>query len=148
MKKVLMSLIILTLVFSFGLAYAEGPKLPQYILDQHAAQGTDATYVIWFPFVPDTATWHWSTYIVLSNFYSFPVTLNVWATAEEEAPTLKMVTLDGFEKKIITLSFFGIFDTFADVYISSSDFFGAAALLFDSNTLLVQTAFPPIFLYY
>jgi hypothetical protein len=144
-KKITILLVVFALVLSLGVASAaDTSKIPQYVLDTHTEQGTDAVFVIWFPFVPDLLSYSWSSYIILSNFYDSPVTVNVWATGYGEVPTLKSYTLAPFEKKIITLSAFGLFDTAADIYCSSANFFGAAALLLDSSTLKVQTAFPPI----
>lgn len=149
-KKLVMSVIVMSIVFSFGLAglagAADSPKLPQHVLDTHAGQGTMATLVVWFPFIPEAGSpFNWASYVILSNFYNTPVTVNVWATAWGQAPTQKIYTLSSYEKKIITLADFGITgDTFADVYCSSSSWFGAAALLLDTSTGVVQTAFPPV----
>lgn len=151
-KKLVMSVVVvvMSIVFSFGLAglagAADPPRLPQHVLETHAEQGTMATYIHWFPFIPEFGPpFNWSSYVILSNFYDAPVTVNVWATAVGEAPTIKSYTLAPYEKKIITLADFGIpGDTFADVYCSSNNWFGAAALLLDTSTGVVQTAFPPV----
>ncbi len=145
-KKLMMGLIVICMVFSFGLAgAADTPRLPQHVLDTHAQQGTMATLVIWFPFIPEYSPFNWSSYVILSNFYPTAVTVNVWATAAGDVPTLKSYRLAPYEKKIITLANFGIFGaTFADIYCSSSSWFGAAALLLDTSTGVVQTAFPPV----
>ena len=149
-KKLVMSVVVMSIVFSFGLAglagAADPPRLPQHVLDTHAEQGTMATLVIWFPFIPEAGPpFNWSSYVILSNFFSTPVTVNVWATAWGEPQTSKEYILASFEKKIITLANFGIFgDTFADIYCSSSSWFGAAALLLNTSTGVVQTAFPPV----
>lgn len=149
-KKLVMSVVVMSIVFSFGLAglagAADTPRVPQHVLETHAEQGTQWTLVIWFPFVPQAGPpLNWGSYVILSNFFNNPVTVNVWATAVGEAPTRKEYTLAPYEKKIITLALFGITgDTFADVYCSSNSWFGAAALLLDANTGVVQTAFPPV----
>lgn len=147
-KKLMMGLIVICMVFSFvGVAAAvDISRLPQHMQEYYAEQGTEQVLVIWFPVVPNIGSpWNWNTYIFLSNLYNATVQIEIWATAWGESPTIKLITLAPFEKRVFDLGKdFGFFDVFADIYCASNNLFGAAALMYDSNTLSVQTAFPPI----
>ena len=109
MKKILVALVVCCLVFSFSLTATAGPKVPKHVADAMKAEGSDFTFILWFPFVPELGSpFFWSTYLVISNFYERTVRLNVWATALGEAPTLKQYTLAEYERKLLTLKDFGL----------------------------------------
>lgn len=146
MKKIIVFLTIVLLMFSFGVAYAGGSlKIPQQMQENYTAStGTQANFAIWFPVVPQIAQYGWANILVVSNFNGFSVNVQCAFTNYSNEQTLKSYTLPLFGKKIITISdALGTADSIYDIYCVSSDVFGAAVLLLENGK--IATAWPPIF---
>jgi hypothetical protein len=147
MKKLILCLVVLTLMLSFGIASAlDGSKIPQQFQDAYTAEfGTKANFVIWFPVVPELSQLSWSNILILSNFNNFAVNVGCWVTSYANEQTLKTYTLPFFGKRIIQLNQSGFADSLYDIYCSSDQIFGAAVLLLEGGK--ISTAWPPVFFF-
>jgi len=148
-KKILGILLILCVLFSFGLAGAA--TVSQDDLPKHLRSAVPGSYMLWFPAVPDMPgqPFYWKSYIIIANWYGVDVTVSVTATAFSDdpnnQPTTKTYTLGPYQKMVRQLSDFGFSNTIADIWITSNaPIFGATVLLMDSDTYEVLTAIPHI----
>lgn len=149
-KKLMMGLIVICMAFSFvGVAAAvDISRLPQHMQEYYAEQGIEQVLVIYFPVIPNIgAPWNWNTHIFVSNPFNVPIQIQMSVTAWNEPHTIKFIDLEPYERKVFDVGEdFGFGNVFADAWCSSPNIFGATALMYDSITLSVQTAFPPILL--
>lgn len=148
-KYVLSAFIACFLIFCFfGQATAQENqlKLPQYMLDHFEDKNEKIAGVVWFPFVPSNPPgFPWETFIIVSNWAGVATNVQVWATNFGEDPRQRVVQLGPFEKRIFTLADWGIFDSFADVFmIATNAPMGGAAIMLNSRTGEFITALPPI----
>jgi hypothetical protein len=143
MRKSIMISVALLIVLSFGVAFGSDSRIPQHVQDKFSEQGLKANFFMWFPVVPQLSSMNWSNILIISNFNSEPITVNVWFTVNGNEQTMKTYTLDFFGKKIITLATSGFGDNLYDVYCSSDQFFGAEVLLLEGGK--IASAWPPIY---
>ena len=140
--------LVAVVAFSQGNAQAEEPNVPHFIQDYYDDHDLKMANFVWFPFTATTRVpkwpWNWETYIFISNFEGNAINVNAWATNWGEAPTIKQYTLAPYEKKILQLQNWGFFNTVADVWVTSANLMGAAAIIFDAATGDLLTALPPI----
>ena len=148
-KKILGILLVICVIFSFGLA--EAATVSQADLPKHLESAVPGSYVLWFPAVPDIPgpPFYWKSYIIIANWYGVDVTVSVTATAYSDdpnnQPTTKTYTLGPYQKMVRQLNDFGFSNTIADIWITSTaPIFGATVLLMDSDTYEVLTAIPHI----
>lgn len=148
-KKILGSLLVICVMFSYGLAGAA--TVAQADLPKHLQSAVIGDYSLWFPAVPSmpSSPLFWDSYIIIANWYGVDITISVTATAFDAAagnqPTTKSYTIGPYQKLILTLGNFGFSNTIADIWITSAaPIFGATVLLLDSNTYEVLTAIPHI----
>lgn len=150
MKRLLVVLVVLSVLFSFGTASAvslSSDQLPKHI------KALAGSYGLWFPTAIDAeiaaigASWTWV--LVIANWYGDDILISVTATAfstdPNNAPTTKQFTVPGFGKFVLTPANFGFFDTIADLWITSNaPIFGGTLYLLDSNTGRLITTVPHI----
>ena len=147
-KKILGILLIVCVIFSYGLAGAV--TVEQADLPKHLQSAVPGNYALWFPAVPSMPqAYGWESYIILANWSNVDITISAWATAFSTAagnqPTQKIYPLGPYEKQILTLANWGFSDTIADIWLTSNaGIFGATVLLMDVNTGKVLTAIPHI----
>jgi hypothetical protein len=150
MKRIVVVLIALTVLFSFGTANAVSLSQGEI---QRGAKALAGSYGLWFPSAIDAtipsigADWTWV--LVIANWYGDNITINVTATAfstdPNNAPTTKSFTVGGFEKILLTPANFGFFGTIADLWITSNaPIFGGTLYLLDSSTGRLITTIPHI----
>lgn len=150
MKKYVLAIAVACfLVFGFlGQAAAQENelKLPQHILDHYDDKDEKIAGAVWFPFVPSNPPgFQWETYIIVSNWQGVNTNVNVWATNFGDDPRLRVVQLGPFEKRIFTLADWGIFNSFADVFMTATNApMGGAAIMLNPVTGEFITALPPI----
>lgn len=144
MKKLIITIVMLTLVMSVGVASAaDSSKIPQRIQNSYqASTGTMANMAIWFPIVPQVSALNWANILIVSNFNDFGITVQCWFTDFSNEQTSKTYSLPFFGKKIITLSEAGFGDSLYDIYCASNQTFGAAALLVEGGT--IAATWPPL----
>ena len=135
-KKILGSLLIICVLFSYGLAKAA--IVSQADLPKHLQSAVPGNYALWFPAVP-SVTGYLDSYIIIANLYGEDMTISITATAFDTAagnqPAIKSYLVAPYEKLILTLNDFGFSNTIADIWITSTaPIFGATELLLDSNT--------------
>lgn len=144
MKKWIVIPIALIIVLSVGFAFAGDSRIPQYVQDAFAEQGIKANYFMWFPVVPQISQNNWSNTLILSNFNNFPINVTVWFTTFGQVQTIKVFTLDFFQKKILAFGgSSGLGDDLYDVFCASDQFFGAEILLIEGGK--IATAWPFIY---
>ena len=148
-KKILGSLLVICVMFSYGLAGAV--TVEQADLPKHLQSTVPGNYALWFPAVPSMpgSPLFWDSYIIIANWYGQTISITVMATAFSDdpnnQPTIKTYTIGPYQKLILTLGHFGFSNTIADIWITSTaPIFGATVLLLDSNTFEVLTAIPHI----
>lgn len=137
MKKITVSLAVVALILSFGIANAgDGSKIPQSFQDQYmAATGTQATSVIWLPFVPELTSYTWSTFVVISNFNNFATSVQCQYTNYSNEQTTKTYTIPFYGKKIVVVGTEIGKETVYDVYCYSSNLFGLSGLLLEGTSV-------------
>lgn len=137
MKKVTVFLAVAVLVLSFGIANAGGgSKIPQGLQDQYmAATGTQANSVIWLPFVPELTSNSWSTYVILSNFNNFQLSIQCQFTNYSNEQTTKTYTIPFYGKRIVAVGQDIGTETVYDVYCYSSNLFGLSGLLLEGSAV-------------
>jgi len=147
MKKLILCLVMLTLILSFGVASASEQKIPQHVQDAYTAQfGTKATFGIWFPVYPELPASSWTNFLVLSNYYSSAISVSCMITNLSNKQITQTFQLGKFEKVINSRLDLGLAgNDVYDILCVSDNFFGAAALLLEGSAVAV--AWPPILLY-
>lgn len=150
MKRLLVVLVVLSVLFSFGTASAvslSSDQLPKHI------QALAGQYGLWWPTAIDAeiasigANWTWI--LVIANWYGDPITINVTLTAfssdPNNAPTTKSFNIGGFGKIVLSPANFGFFDTISDIWVTSgAPIFGGTLYLLDNNSGRLITTVPHI----
>jgi hypothetical protein len=149
LKTTVVLFCVLAFALSFqGRAEAGEAKVPQFIQEYYEDHDLKMANFVWFPFTAASRTptwpWNWETYIIVSNFEANTITVNAWATNWGDTPTIKVITLAPYEKRILRLQDWGFFNTIADIWLTSGSMMGAAAIIFDAMTNELLTALPPI----
>jgi hypothetical protein len=149
MKRMLVVLIGLAVLFSFGTANAV--TLSQDQLPKHI-KALAGSYGLWFPSavdedIPGFGNYTWV--LVIANWYGDAISINVTATAyssdPNNAPTTKSFNVGGFQKIFLTPANFGFFGTIADLWITSNaPIFGGSLYLLDASTGRLVTTVPHI----
>jgi hypothetical protein len=145
MKRMLVVLLALAVIFSFGTANAA--KISKD--DQKNISAAIGLYTIWWPTAIDITipasgqdvTWM----LVISNFYLDAIAISVTATAADSAQTTKTFTVPGVGKIFLFPSDFGFFNTVADLWLTSNQaIFGGTLYLMNGNNFSVITTVPHI----
>jgi hypothetical protein len=151
-KKILGSLLVICILFSYGLAGAV--TVAQEDQSRFSASAVPGAYGLWFPAVPSLPAlppqgYGWESYIILANWHNFTINISAIATAFStdpgNQPTTKSFRLGPFQKVLVTLASWGFSDTIADIWLTADGpIFGATVLLIDLTTGKVLTAIPHI----
>lgn len=150
MKRLLVVLVVLSVLFSFGTANAATLSSEDVTRGSKALAGQ---YGLWWPTAIDAeiasigANWSWV--LVIANWYGDPITINVTLTAfttdPTNAPTTKSFNIGGFGKIVLTPANFGFFNTISDIWVTSSAaIFGGTLYLLDNNSGRLITTVPHI----
>ncbi len=153
-KRILKSMIVFVCMLAFALSFqskaqAGERNVPHFVQEYYDEHELKMANFVWFPFVASTQgtqalPWNWETFLFLSNFEDFTITVQAWTMGWGQAPSMRIITLGPSQKQMFTLPDWGYFNTVADVWFGSNNRIGAAAIVFDKFTGNLLTALPPI----
>ena len=150
MKRMLVVLVVLAVLFSFGTASAV--SLDRNALPKHIS-ALAGSYGLWWPTAIDaqlpqiSADWTWV--LIIANWYGSDINISVTLTAfsadPNNAPTTKSFNVPGYGKIFVSPSSFGFFDTIADIWVTSNaPIFGGTLYLLDNTSGRLISTVPHI----